>query len=461
MRRYGVLNSDTHQSQDRFRFSRLIFLGILIGSLILSACGEDASTDTTAGGDGDGQSEGETEERVFRLWHFEDPRSAMGIAYARAMEILEENNPGVTVEFEEKGFEQMRQTGNMVLSSNEAPDLLEFNKGNSSTGLLVADGLIDDLTDVVEEYGWDDLVSPSLATTAKYSEDGIMGGDRWYGVSTFAEFVMVYYNADAFADQGLEVPTTLEELEAVLDSFVEAGETPVAMGAAEYPAQHLWYQLALTESDRDFVNDFQLYNAQIDFHNPAFEFAGDRLTEWVDRGYISQDSIGLRAEDMGTAFISGDYPILISGTWWYGRFIDEITDFEWGTFLFPGSDLYVGSGGNNWVVPTGASNKDLAHEFIDITMSPEIQNLMGNSGGIPVAADPESITDPKARELVDRFIAIDEGDGLGFYPDWPVPGFYDELVANIQELMSGQSTSDEILDALGSSYEAHFETLDR
>ena len=79
---------------------------------------------------------------------------------------------------------------------------------------------------------------------------------------------------------------------------------------------------------------------------------------------------------------------------------DRSTDFQWGTFLFPGTTLSPGSAGNMWVVPAKAKNKDLAYEFIDITMSKKIQNLIGNTGGIPVAADPAAITDAKSKELI-------------------------------------------------------------
>ena len=82
--------------------------------------------------------------------------------------------------------------------------------------------------------------------------------------------------------------------------------------------------------------------------------------------------------------------------------------------------MTLGSGGNLWVVPKGAKNKDLAYDFIDITMSKKIQNLLGNNGGVPVAADPAAITDPRSKGLIANFNTLAERDGLAFYPDWPV-----------------------------------------
>jgi raffinose/stachyose/melibiose transport system substrate-binding protein len=207
----------------------------------------------------------------------------------------------------------------------------------------------------------------------------------------------------------------------------------------------------LANADRDFVSAFQL-EGDVDFHGPEMTAGAEKFVEWVEAGYISPDATGIPAEDMGVSFTSGQYPILISGTWWFGRFVDEITDFEWSTFLFPGTDLHLGSSGNIWVISENSENKELAYDFIDITMSEEIQNLLGNSGGIPVAADPAAITDERSQELIEAFSTVVENDGLAFYPDWPVPGYYDVLVGNVQDLMSGDATVDEFLSNIEASY---------
>lgn len=40
------------------------------------------------------------------------------------------------------------------------------------------------------------------AAVAKYDENGIMDGDTWYGMTSYAEFQRVYYNKDLFAKYG-------------------------------------------------------------------------------------------------------------------------------------------------------------------------------------------------------------------------------------------------------------------
>jgi raffinose/stachyose/melibiose transport system substrate-binding protein len=105
------------------------------------------------------------------------------------------------------------------------------------------------------------------------------------------------------------------------------------------------------------------------------------------------------------------------------------------------------------VVPEQSKNKKLAYDFIDITMRPEIQTIMANNGGVPVKADLSKVTDPKNKELIANFDAITQSDGLAFYPDWPVPGYYDVLVAGGQSLINGSKNPDQVLADLGKAYD--------
>lgn len=415
------------------------------GAMALAACG--GSGDSGAGAD------------TFTIWHYEGPDSAMGVAWQQAVEQFEAEHPDVRVEVEEKGFEQIQKTAPMVLNSDEAPDILEYNKGNATTGLLAKQGLLTDMTEEVAARGWDELLAPTIQTTARYDERGVMGSGNWYGIPNYAEYVMVYYNKDMFAEHGVEVPTTFDEFTAAMDAFVQAGVTPLSLAGSEYPAQQILYQLALSKADRAWVDAFQRYTGPVDFHDEAWTYAANTFAEWMDGGYISEDSAGLKAEEMGTAFISGDFPIMVSGSWWYGRFQAEISDFEWGTFLWPGNTMSAGSSGNLWVIPQGTQNRDLAYDFIDITMSEEIQNTLGNEGGIPVAADPSAIEDPKSQELIEDFDTLAERDGLAFYPDWPAPGYYDVLVSGVQKLINDNAAPQQVLDEIAGPYQEHAASL--
>ncbi|WP_330282467.1 ABC transporter substrate-binding protein [Streptomyces sp. NBC_00588] len=412
---------------------------VLGGALLATACG----------GSGDDSS---SDAKTLRLWHYEGPDSAMGVAWNEAIKEFEASHPGVKVKFEEKGFEQIQKTAPMILNSSDAPDLMEYNKGNATAGQLSKQGLLTDLSAEAAKRGWDKKLSAGVATTSRYDTDGVMGSGKWYGVTDYAEYTMVYYNKDLFKKYKIAEPKTFDQLTAAMDAFVKKGVTPLANAGAEYMAQQYLYQLALSKADRSWVDTYELYKGKPDFHDPAWTYAADTFTDWVKKGYISKKSTSTKAEDAGVSWIQGKAPILFSGSWWYGRFQSE-AKFDWDTTLWPGSDLTLGSGGNLWVVPKNAKNKDLAYDFIDITLSKKIQNLLGNKGGIPVAADTSAITDPKSKKLITDFNTVSQRDGLAFYPDWPINGFYDVLVSETQKLMTGNAKPDGYLDALQQAYD--------
>jgi len=413
----------------------LIMAALVAGTTTLSGCGSSSASSSS---------------KVLTLWHYEAADSAMGLAWSQAIKDFSAAHPGVTVKVENKTFEQLQKTAPMVLNSSTAPDILEYNKGDATAGLLSKQGLLTDLTPQVAKYGWDKKLSPNIAVTSRYS-NGVMGSGDWYGIPDYAEYAMVYYNVDLFNKYHVPVPKTFADFTAAMDTFVHNGVTPLADAGAEYPAQQYLYDLALTKADPAWVTGYQI-SGKGDFHGAAWTYAANTLADWVKKGYIAKNSVSLKATDMGSAFESGKSPMMVSGSWWYGTFESEIKSFAWDTFLWPGSSLVPGSGGNLWVVPSKSGNKQLAYDFINTTLQKDVQDLIANKGAVPVAADPADVTDPKAKKLIQNYNALAASNGLAYYPDWPSPGFYDTLTAATQDLINGKNP-DSVLGSLQTSYQ--------
>ncbi|WP_130280051.1 extracellular solute-binding protein [Rhizobium sp. BK696] len=390
------------------------------------------------------------EDKTFKIWWYEDAASAAGITWKKALETFQEKHPDVKVQFELKTFDQITKSGTMILNSAEAPDLMEYNKGNAVAGLAASQGLLTDLGDVAKQRGWDKVLSDASNQLSRYDEKGIYGNGPLIGVANYGEFVSVFYNENMFKEAGVEVPKTLEDMEKVMDVFVKKGITPIAEAANDYPAQHLMYLFALSKADAKWVNDFQAIRAPLD--SAPFVYAGQKLQEWVKKGYISKDSTGLKAPDMANLFETGKSPMVVTGTW-YGAQFGAIKNFKASQFLFPGNVISPASTGNIWVVPKNAKNKDLAYDFIDITLSKDNQALFGNSGGLPIAADPAMVTDPVGKIEVELFNKLVAQNGLGFYPDWPVPGYYDVMLKATQAVIGGSVTPEEFAERLKEPYD--------
>src|SRR5271157_229902 len=392
--------------------------------------------------------------RVLDLWYYEPPDGALGKAWAAAQQQFLSTHPGVTIHFELHTFEQLQKTAQMVLNSSSAPDLIEINKGAANAGTFAVDGLLTDMTAEATKRGWDKILSPSIQTTCLYDPTtGIMGSGNLYGVTDYGEFVMLYYNQDMFTKYGITVPTTVDDLYAAADAFIAKGITPFATAGAEYPAQQIFYMLALSKANRDFVTNYQLLKG-IDFHGPEFTYGATELATWVQKGYISKNAVNMKAQDMQNAFQAGTNPMMMGGSWLFGGLQSAKLTFKWNVELWPGNAISLGSGGNLWAIPSGSKNKDLAYDFIDITLSKPIQTLMGNAGGLPINADTTQITDPQTQQFNKLFAQLVASDGIGYYPDWPVPGYYADLVSATQELMNGTKTPSQFLDEIAAPYNA-------
>jgi len=79
--------------------------------------------------------------------------------------------------------------------------------------------------------------------------------------------------------------------------------------------------------------------------------------------------------------------------------------------------------------------------------------MMANDGGLPLLANIDNVTDPTTLKTLPLFNELVANNGLGFYPDWPVSGYYDILKAAVIDLVAGNTTPEQYRQAIGSYYE--------
>ncbi len=422
----------------RSLLSALALSGLAVTSVALTGCGHSSSSASASGG-GDG--------KTLKVWWWETSDSALSMAWNKAIDIFKQEHSGVEVKFELKTYEQMQQSGQLILDSKDAPDVLEYLKGNATAGTVSKAGLLTDMSDVAKQRKWD--MSNSSQDVGLYDK-GLMGSGQRYGITNYGEFVGVWYNEDQFTQYGLKVPTTVAELETVMQAFVDKGITPLALGSNDYFGLHMLYELVLGHTTTDQLASYQRFQGSVDW--TVWQQAAQTLSDWVGKGFISKNSTGISAQDAGNAFIAGKYPMMVSGSWWAAS-VDQQAKFKYGQFLFPENKLHPGSGGNLWVVPAKASNKELAYDFIEITMRQEVQQFLGDKGGLPVAEVKTNST--IAGLMSDLFKqASTSPNALAWYPDWPVAGLDDTFLAQISGLVQGSVTPANAVKTIQQTYDS-------
>jgi len=418
-------------------------LGVLALSLATLGCG---------GGDDSDSGDGKT----LRIVQYENPTSAQGQGWQKALEIFKRKHPDVKVTFEQTSFDAARQNAKITLSGNNVPDVIEFNKGNADGGQLAAQGLLEPLTEQVTKYGWDKKVTGAMSAFAKYDEDGYAGSGEWYGVPNIGEYVMFYYNKELFQKAGITTPpTTVAGFEAAMDKLVAAKIIPISSSAATsqgFNQMWVWYSLVSAQANRQQIDDFMFVRRPVDFKAAPWSDGTKKFQEWIDKGYVGDKLGGLSFEQATVNFLSGKAAMLI---WNNGEFarIRKDAGFDWDYFTLPGANMTMGSSGHLWGVPAKAANKDLAYEWIDTTLSPEVQNEIGKLGGLPLAGDAGVITDPITKKLTERFNELVQADTLTYYPDYPVPGFLDFIQQHMQAMSNKNETADQYIDTLQKFYD--------
>ena len=404
----------------------------------LSACGSS--------GEGDGKS--------LKVLQYEDPTSAQGKGWKRALELFQEKHPDVAVDFQQTSFDAVRQNAKITLAGNEVPDIIEFNKGNADGGQLAVQGLLTDLTDTVSARGWEAKVGESMRSFALY-EEGMAGSGSWFGIPNIGEYVTLFYNQDLF-----ERHRDLARYHRPRRPRSSDGHPADSRRDSDrqlrchrgFNQMWIWYSLVSAIATRDQIDDFMFVNGPVDFSSSPWAEGTERFQAWIDRGYVGTDIAGLNFEQATVNFLSGKAAMVV---WNHGVFHRAVAeaDFKWGYMTFPGANLVMGSSGHLWGVPERAKNKELAYDWIEITLSEEVQNLIGELGGLPIAGDPAAITDDRTRDYTEGFIKLMDDNALSYYPDYPTIGFLDFIQEHMQAMSNGNETAQEYLAALQSYYD--------
>ena len=410
------------------------------------------------------------EKELTISWYYS---SGGGDTWERAIKLYKKENPDVKINEVHTSFPQMQKNASLTLQADDAPDVAMYNQGTSSVGNLASQGILADLSEYADKYGWTDTLPESIQTVAKSKADdgGVMSSDgEWYGVPINGEFVLAYYNQDMFDKNGIAIPETFDELESAMQQFVDKGITPVAFEGNETASQHLWYQLVLSKANRQFVDDYQSYEHDVDFSSEPFTYAANKFSEWVQKGYLPSNSGGLVAEDMITQFCAGEYPIMFSGSWWFGR-VNQDGNFKSTFRALPGNEkLNTGATGKLWVVPETSKHKDLAADFLNFLLSKDVQNMLATEAGLPFNASddysidslPDELKNPlktfddmqdSVKEFNTVFEQLLDNDAIALYPDWPSAGMYDALNSALQGLINGNSTPEQATGEIKAAYE--------
>jgi raffinose/stachyose/melibiose transport system substrate-binding protein len=366
-----------------------------LGALVVTGC-KKSSTTATEGGRQIGSSSGPLE-----IWSIQTTGNGPGI-FERAVARFTKDNPDIKVNLTLIANDAYKQKLAVAMASGQTPDcFLSWSGGPMYE--YAKNGTILDITSYMNANNYKDKFLD--AAVAQVTYDGKIWGVPMQNVSVCT----VFYNKELFARYNLQVPATIRELEAACDTFKQNGITPFSLANKTQWTGSMYFMFLATRrgGTKPFID---AVGGNGTFLDPAFVYAGEKIQEWVKKGYFNTGFNGLD-EDSGQArqiLYRGEAAMHIMGSWFNSNALVESPEFhaKLGIFKFPRDEqgagdpnTVVGTVGDNFYhVAASSKNPAKAFELITHLIDAEAISDAMNDGRIPPVKDVK-LEDPILAEL--------------------------------------------------------------
>ncbi|MEN1989077.1 ABC transporter substrate-binding protein [Paenibacillus hubeiensis] len=408
-------------------------------SVLLAGCGQSTGTDESQGGSASGST---VNLKIFvaqpRLKEHYDKYIEQFKAKEKA-----EKNIEVNVQLEMPPADNAAQILKTRLASNDAPDVFALHAVNEIPPFSKA-GYLEDLSDQPFVDKLLDSVKPSV-TDANGKIVAVPLETLSWGY---------LYNKDIFKEQGLEPPTTLTEMKAVVDKLKAAGITPFELAYKEAWVPQLFLPLtvgALTQSEhKDFLE--KMNQDQGSFSDMKAMFGAFDLV--TANG--TEKALEVGADDGAAAFATGKAAMWVQGPWYAETILKSNPDIHFGVAPMPindnPDDTKINlSTSTSLAVSSSSKNKEVALDFVNYILDDKDSSAFYEALKFnPVAKVHNFESFPW---VDDAMKYVNEGKA---YQDPSVPqAVKDESGKALQGYYSGQLNQQQVIDALDKAWKSY------
>jgi raffinose/stachyose/melibiose transport system substrate-binding protein len=412
------------------RMSSLRLLSAVAGVCLLAGGCTGGTTSNNSSDSGDSQT---------IKWLIEAPEDAAATKALKAHVAEFTKESGIKVETSTLPLENMRTVLQTQLRSGEGPDVFNWGSGPSFGGALAKAGLVMDLTDAYQKYGWD---------VYDFAKKQVTFDGKLYGVPGEMETIGMFYNKDMFKQLGIAEPQSLDDLQAASQKIKAAGKIPMAVGDKEGWEGGHYLSMALgSEIGSSAMAD--IINGDASWDSPEVASAFQLWADYNEQGFLPKSPTSVNYDSANSLFYSGDAAMVPTGSWLVGE-IDDNTDFNVGYIPFPSTDgqgIFTGGLGSGPFVSAATSKKDAALKFVNFLASPEhgkwtVENLH-TIPPIPIDTKGLDVSSLFAQVLQDTATLGQSGD-FGYNIDVMSSDAVNEAMYDgVQGVLTGQMTSEE------------------
>lgn len=352
----------------------------------------------------------EDDDKVITFWNVGTEGADLETYELAIKQFNENTTSGYTIENVPTQNDKYKEKLVIAMSSGECPDMYTTWSGGPMDQYIDA-GYAQPIDDLASQYKLQDKYMEGALAQATYK-------DQLYAIPVKNISVAgIYYNKALFEQYGIEVPKTVSELEAAADTFVENGIVPFTLANGPKWTGSMYFQLLAAR--KGGLEPFQKAAAgEGSFEDECFEYAGEKIQEWVNKGYFPE-GFNSMSEDDGQAaqlFYTEKAAMYLIGSWKTAAFktdcADGGSDFydQIGWFNFPAVDdsdadpsIMCGTLGDQFISFNCTGDKlAAAVEFASYLSSDETIDQMVNASLIPpIKGIEEKISDPLSQQIID------------------------------------------------------------
>ncbi|MDO4491490.1 MAG: extracellular solute-binding protein [Lachnospiraceae bacterium] len=317
-------------------------------ALSMTACGSSSKPAESA----DAKAEGAAasgDKIDLTLWHIQTGATAEIVQ--QSAERFMADNPQYNVTVVQKQNDSYKTDLSLAINAGTMPDVF-LTWGGQTLYDYIDEGLVCDLTEYMNADNYKDNYLDAAVEQCTYNDSIYAVPIENVSVAGF------FYNKEVFEQYNLEEPKTIAELEKVCDTLVENGISPFALANATKWTGSMYYQYLATRFGG--LEPFAAAAAgDGSFEDEAFVYAGEKIQEWVEKGYFCEGFNGMD-DDSGQArmlFFNGDAAMDLMGSWFVSNVADESTMLEDDTLgFFPFPELETSDANQTYTLGTLGDN---------------------------------------------------------------------------------------------------------
>jgi len=166
---------------------------------------------------------------------------------------------------------------------------------------------------------------------------GVSYEGKVYGIVYNALYQGVYYNRKLFEENNIKIPTTLDELQDVIDKFNSMGITPFATHFVDtWSIGNITMQFAINDVFSKYPDWGDRFRAgEVSFmDSPEYRKCYEYNKLIYDNTW-KDETFSLQQTDCDARMVEGKAAMKVSGSWSIQNFLSVDENFDFGIFPFP------------------------------------------------------------------------------------------------------------------------------